>query len=220
MATAYRFGQFLVDRAGYRVLEGDRPVDLTPKLLDLLLHLLDNAGALVTKEDLLEALWPDANVTDNALTQAVSELRQALGDDAASPRFIKTVARRGYRFVAAIETVGAKTPALSAGGDESSVAVLDFTNVTGDEDAAWLSAGIAETVSADLRALGRFRVVDRWRVNEAVRRTTGAMHEVAAALQVRLAVVGSFQRNADRVRNRAELLPILTAKMSPREIAA
>src|SRR3954451_159037 len=103
----FRFGPFLADRVGYRVLRGEEALDLTPKLLDLLLHLLDNAGALVTKEALLDALWPGANVTDNALTQAVSDLRQALGDDAMSPRYIKTVARRGYRFVAAVEPVPA-----------------------------------------------------------------------------------------------------------------
>src|ERR1700730_19176635 len=101
----YRFGPFLVDRTRYRVVRHDAVLDLTPKLLDLLLHLLDNAGALVTKEQLLDALWPAANVTDNALAQAVSELRQALGDDAGTPRFIKTVARRGYRFIAPVAEI-------------------------------------------------------------------------------------------------------------------
>jgi DNA-binding winged helix-turn-helix (wHTH) protein/Tfp pilus assembly protein PilF len=209
--VAYRFGAFLVDRAGYRVLEGDRSVELSPKLLDLLLHLLDNAGELVTKEALLDTLWPGANVTDNALTQAVSELRQALGDEAAAPRFIKTVARRGYRFVAPVETVHAAPSApVAAPADEGSIAVLDFTNVTGDQEVAWLSAGIAETVNADLRALGRFRVVDRWRVSEAVRRTAGALHEIAAALQVRLVVVGSFQSSAGRVRITARVVDVVS----------
>src|SRR4029079_5305261 len=103
--AAYRFGPFLVDRAAYRVLEHGRPLDVTPKLLDLLLHLLDHAGTLVTKEALLDALWPGTSVTDNALAQAVSELRQALGDDAGDPLYIKPVARRGYRFVAPVEPV-------------------------------------------------------------------------------------------------------------------
>ena len=85
----------------------DEVLELTPKLLDLLLHLVDHAGSLVTKEQLLDALWPGANVTDNALAQAVSELREALGDDAATPRFIKTVTRRGYRFIAPVEALTA-----------------------------------------------------------------------------------------------------------------
>ena len=211
--AAYRFGPFVVDRAAYRVLEDGRPVDLTPKLLDLLLHLIENAGNLVTKEALLDALWPGANVTDNALAQAVSELRQALGDEAGDPRFIKTVARRGYRFVAAVEPVTphdepAITEPAGPADDLRSIAVLDFTNVTGDAESAWLSAGIAETVSGDLRALGRFKVVDRWRVTEAARRTGGSLHDVAAALRVRLVVIGNFQRNGERVRITARVVDV------------
>ncbi len=103
----YRFGPFFVDRTRYRVLRAGSDLELTPKLLDLLLYLLDNAGALVTKEQLLDALWANANVTDNALTQAVSELRQALDDDPGSPQYIKTVARRGYRFVAPVDQIAA-----------------------------------------------------------------------------------------------------------------
>lgn len=210
--AAYRFGPFVADRAAYRVLQDGRPLDTTPKLLDLLFYFLDTAGTLVTKEALLGALWPDANVTDNALAQAVSELRQALGDDAGDPRFIKTVARRGYRFIAPVDPVAATNePATDATAsvDHHSLAVLDFTNVTGDPESAWLSAGIAETVSGDLRARGQFRVVDRWRVAEAARRTGGALHDVAAALAVRLVVVGGFQRNADRIRITARVVDVI-----------
>jgi adenylate cyclase len=208
--AAYRFGPFLVDRAGYRVLRGSQPLDFSPKLLDLLLFLLDHAGDLVTKEALLDAIWPDANVTENALTQAISDLRDALGDEPAAPTYIKTVARRGYRFVAPVSPL----PEAASASEESSIpaddslAVLDFTNVTGDEDAAWLSAGIAETVSADLAGLGRFRVVDRFRVIEAARRADSPLRDVAAALRVRLMVLGSFQRNGDRVRITARIVDV------------
>src|SRR5262245_17687602 len=103
--ASYRFGSFTADRVGYQVLRDGKPLDLTPKLLDLLFHLLDHSATLVTKDALLDALWPDANVTENALAQAMSELRDALGDDAGSPTFIKTVARRGYRFIAPVTRV-------------------------------------------------------------------------------------------------------------------
>jgi DNA-binding winged helix-turn-helix (wHTH) protein/Tfp pilus assembly protein PilF len=213
-SPSYRFGPFLADRVRYRVLRGTEALDVTPKLLDLLFHLLDNAGALITKEQLLDALWPSANVTDNALAQAVSELRDALGDDAGAPQFIKTIARRGYRFVAPVEIVTAdpsqpgKAATPTAVSDEHALAVLDFTNVTGDEDSAWLSAGIAETVTADLRALDRFRVVDRWHVMEAARRTDGTLSRVAADLGVRFAVAGSFQRHGDRIRITARVVDV------------
>lgn len=215
----YRFGPFVVDRGRYRVLRGGTALDLTPKLLDLLLHLVDHAGSLVTKEQLLDALWPDANVTDNALAQAVSELREALGDDAASPHFIKTVARRGYRFIAPVEEVTpsseepAKPPAaLPAEPLAASIAVMDFLNVTGDADAAWLSAGIAETVTGDLRTMGRFKVADRARVVDTMRRTDGSLHDVAAALGITFAVVGSYQRYADRVRIMARIVNIASGE--------
>jgi DNA-binding winged helix-turn-helix (wHTH) protein len=215
---SYRFGPFLIDRAGYRALRGAEPVDLTPQLLDLLLHLLDHAGTLVTKEQLLDALWPGANVTENALTQAVSELRDALGDDAGAPRFIKTVARRGYRFIAPVEAVGSPLP---AGGEPAqpvsicetdAIAVMDFVNVTGDPESAWLSAGIAETVTGDLRALDHFRVVDRGRVIEAVRGTDGSLQQVVNALGVPLAVVGSYQRNGRRVRITARVVNVASGE--------
>jgi DNA-binding winged helix-turn-helix (wHTH) protein/tetratricopeptide (TPR) repeat protein len=209
-----RFGPFDVDRAAYRVTRDGRPVDLTPKLLDLLLLLADNAGTLVTKETLLDALWPGANVTDNALTQAVSELRQALGDSASSPQYIKTVARRGYRFVAPIDRestpAAAPVPQTAPERDPAAIAVLDFTNVTGDPESAWLTAGIPETVSNDLRALGRFRIVDRWRVIEATRRTGGHLQEVADALRVRLVAVGSFQTSGDRIRITARIVDVIS----------
>src|SRR5262245_35686175 len=208
MADAFiRFGPFVVDRGGYRVLRDGAALDVTPKLLDLLLYLIDRPATLVTKEELLDALWPDANVTDNALAQAMSELRDALGDDPAEPTFIKTVARKGYRFIGTLE---AAAPAASqpAPDDLPAIAVMDFTNVSNDADSAWLSAGIAETVTGDLRTLGPFRVVDRWIGKDAVSRTDGSVHRVAADVGARLAVVGSYQRAGDRLRITARVVDV------------
>lgn len=222
-AASYRFGPFFVDRTAYCVLKDDDALTLTPKLLDLLFHLLDHSGTLVTKEELLDALWPGANVTDNALAQAMSELRQALGDDAGAPQFIKTVARRGYRFIAAVQTLasgpsdvqpaaGSAAAGHHAPSDDRTIAVMDFVNVTGDADSAWLSAGIAETVTGDLSALGHFRVVDRRRVMEAARRTSGSLQQMAADVGARLAVVGSFQRQADRIRITSRVIDVVSGE--------
>src|SRR6478672_10439912 len=99
----FRFGPFEADRVAYRVTRDRTPIDLTPKLLDLLFYFLDRPGQLVTKEALLDDLWPGANVTENALAQAMSDLREALEDEAADPTFIKTISRRGYRFIAEVQ---------------------------------------------------------------------------------------------------------------------
>jgi DNA-binding winged helix-turn-helix (wHTH) protein/TolB-like protein/tetratricopeptide (TPR) repeat protein len=257
----YRFGDYDADRTAYRVERGGQLVNLTPKLLDLLFCLLDKPGELVTKEALLDTVWPGANVTDNAMAQAVSDLREALGDSAASPTYIKTISRRGYRFIAPVERdaasrsigpggveangprtppgsagandphathlrtgsngpttlpgrVGANGPATAAvgsdtGADGRTLAVPDFANLSGDPDVQWLGAGIAESLSSDLASLAAFRVVDRWRVLEAVRQT-GSVTGAGAAVGARLVVAGSFQRHGPRIRITARLLDLGT----------
>src|SRR6187399_2029271 len=190
---SYHFGPFVADRASYRLLKNGVAIELTPKTLDLLFFLLERPATLVTKEALLDGVWPSANVTENALAQAISDLRDALGDRPSSPIYILTVARRGYRFVAPVEAVDDRRPtsaAVTASPTPKSIAVLDFVNVTGDPDVAWLTAGIAETVTSDLTSLDHFRVIDRWRVVQAAR-SSGAMHTVGAAVGAALMVTGS-----------------------------
>jgi len=209
----YLFGPFRADRTAYRVSKGATALDLTPKLLDLLFYLLERPATLVTKEQLLDAIWPDANVTDNALAQAVSELREALGDSASAPTYIRTVARRGYRFIAPVELEQAPGPGpgrqvAPAIESDRAIAVLDFTNVTGDTDVGWLSAGIAETVSSDLAKLEAFRVVDRWRIRQASTASNGSMHDIGTALGVTLIATGSFQRSGPHLRISARIVDL------------
>jgi DNA-binding winged helix-turn-helix (wHTH) protein/TolB-like protein len=92
----------LLDLQDGAVVRGERAVNLPPKQLEVLRVLVEAAPHLVTREELLDRVWPDRVVGDAALTQTVKELRQALGDDARAPRFIATVARRGYRLVAPV----------------------------------------------------------------------------------------------------------------------
>src|SRR5262245_12045907 len=98
----YRFGEFTVDREQRVLLRNDSPLPLAPKVFDTLLILVDNGGRIVEKEELMSRLWPDTFVEESNLTFNIKELRKALGDNARQPRFIETVARRGYRFVAEI----------------------------------------------------------------------------------------------------------------------
>ena len=79
---------------------GDRAIDLRPKSFEVLRYLVENAGRLVSKDELIQAIWPNVNVADESVARCVSDVRQALNDT--EQRFIKTVPRRGYRFAAAI----------------------------------------------------------------------------------------------------------------------
>jgi len=208
-AASYKFGPFLVDGGAYRLLRDGQNIPLSPKIIDLLLFLAARPSVLVSKDDLFRALWPDVAVTDNALTQAVSELRQALGDDPANPKFVQTVARRGYRFIAPVEAVvpasAAVTPPEPPAPQMPTVAVIDFDNVSRDASLAWLSSGIAETVTNDLRA-ATLRIIDRVRVTEAVTEVGRELAGLRRVLAIDRAVVGSYQRAGDRLRITARII--------------
>lgn len=100
-----RFGPFVLDTSAFRLTRDGVDVSLSPRHIELLGVLASHPAALVTKEQLIATGWPDVAVSDNSLTQVISDLRQALGDSASQPAYIQTVARRGYRFIAPVEPV-------------------------------------------------------------------------------------------------------------------
>ncbi len=138
------FGPFRLDLRAHRLLRQSEPVPLSAHLVDLLALFAVRAGELLTKDALFEAIWPGVFVTDNTLARAVADLRRALGDDPADPRYIQTVARRGYRFVAEVGPAAPEAfPAGSGGGEETyeelrqfvaSVTALERLRVDGLEE--------------------------------------------------------------------------------------
>jgi TolB-like protein/DNA-binding winged helix-turn-helix (wHTH) protein/Tfp pilus assembly protein PilF len=99
----YHFAEFTVDGDQKVLLRNGAPRPLPPKIFDTLLILVENAGRLVGKDELMNQLWPDTFVEEANLTFNIQQLRKSLGDDARQPRFIETVSRRGYRFIAPVE---------------------------------------------------------------------------------------------------------------------
>jgi predicted ATPase/DNA-binding winged helix-turn-helix (wHTH) protein len=102
------FGPFRLDRRNARLLCDQAPVALTPKAFDVLTHLASRPNQLVTKQDLLSTIWPDVIVSDASVKVCILEIRKALGDGSKSPRYIQTVHRRGYRFIAEARTPAAR----------------------------------------------------------------------------------------------------------------
>ena len=98
--TLFLFDDVRVDTAAFRVERGGRAVALEPKAFDLLVLLLERQGQVVSKQEILDAVWSRTAVTDNAMTRIVAHLRKALGDDARDSRYIETVPTRGYRWLA------------------------------------------------------------------------------------------------------------------------
>jgi eukaryotic-like serine/threonine-protein kinase len=105
------FGPFLYDRGNRLLHHGDQELALPPRVLAVLDLLVSKAGEIVPKQDLIESVWKDAFVTDTSLAEAVSVLRQALGDDPQAPTYVQTIHRRGYRFVAPVTVTVAAPPA-------------------------------------------------------------------------------------------------------------
>ena len=224
MKPSYRFEPFFLDGRAYRLTRGETPLDLPPKVLDLLFLLAARPGALLTKEDIFDALWPGISVTDNAITQVVSDLRQALGDSPSSPAFVQTVPRRGYRFIATVSVIGdaahesapasppsaaspsaaPASPRNSDGPAPRAIAVMEFTNLSGEESLNWLTAGIAETMTHDLRAVKDLAVIDRVTAGQAERLGAGGMPAPD------LLVVGSVQRAGERLRITARVVDAST----------
>src|SRR5690348_15383653 len=100
--VAYEFGLFLLTPAEKRLVRNGKVVPLAPKVFDTLELLVRNQGRLVEKDELLRTLWPHRIVEEVALAHNVSRLRKVLGDPPEDPRYIETVPKRGYRFIAAV----------------------------------------------------------------------------------------------------------------------
>jgi DNA-binding winged helix-turn-helix (wHTH) protein len=101
----FRFDRFLLDPADRQLRRDEAPVELNARYLDALALLVREQGKLVSKDRFLDEVWQGVPVTDEALTQCIRTLRRQLGDDAARPRFIETVPKHGYRFIAPVEWI-------------------------------------------------------------------------------------------------------------------
>ena len=116
-----QFGNFMLDPADRQLRRGGEPVELNSRYFDALALLLAERGRLVSKDRFLDEVWRGVPVTDEALTQCIKTLRRQLGDDAANPRFIETVPKHGYRFIAPVESEGVDRP-----GDRQPLPVREF----------------------------------------------------------------------------------------------
>ena len=128
-ANIYEFGEFRLDTAKrlLRRLDGT-PVPLTPRVFETLLYMVEHHDAVLDKERIMEAVWPDSIVEENNLAQAISKLRQVFGETPGSHSYIVTVPGRGYRFVAGVNKRNGDTGFYSAPG------IYDPANAASEAD--------------------------------------------------------------------------------------
>ena len=160
------FNRYVLDLTrGCLLLDSDE-ITLRPKTFAVLQFLAENAGRLVSKDELFTAVWPDVAVTDDALVQSIGELRRALGED--GPRLIKTVPRRGYRFKSSVSVDpphGAPRPAVSPSDDIHSPRLGGFQVAKGATLYNWRGRSLLVLAVVGLLAAGR--TVDRPRLGVA-----------------------------------------------------
>ena len=174
--NSYHFGPYLLNGRESLLLRDGSPVALTPKVFDTLVVLVRNSGHLVEKEDLMKEVWPETIVEESNLTQNIFTLRRILGEGDKGAKYIETVPRRGYRFVAPVKEVPESEPALlrpfkkhqrSSRALEFShqeaevLAVLPFVNAGEDANMEYLSDGITVSVINSLSQLPMLRVMSR-----------------------------------------------------------
>src|ERR1044072_7917477 len=163
----YEFGPYQLDPGKRTLTREGEGIALTPKATEILIALVKHAGQLVEKDELLKEVWPDTFVEEANLSQNIFLLRRALGDDRAEPRYIETVAKRGYRFLAAVRAVppvgnaGAGGALTELASTSPVVAVLPFLNNTGDPDLEYLADGITRNVINNLSRITELRVMSR-----------------------------------------------------------
>jgi len=148
---SFRFERFFLDPGDRQLRRDDAPVELNARYLDALVLLVREHGKLVSKDRFLEEVWRGVPVTDEALTQCIKTLRRQLGDDAARPRFIETVPKHGYRFIAAVEWIGddddaLKSLPLDGGGGRFAEPPYDWRRFLLLGGAGTIGAGVAGIV--------------------------------------------------------------------------
>jgi TolB-like protein/Flp pilus assembly protein TadD len=207
-SAVVRFASFELDCRSRELREGERCVRLQEQPFEILRLMLERAGEVVTRDELRRRLWPDGTFVDfdHSLNAAIKRLRAALGDDADRPRFVETVPRRGYRFIARVAGDGpAATPEAPA--PRPRLAVLPFVNLSDDGAQEYFSDGLTEEMIAQLGSLcrGRLGVLARWS-SMVFKGSLQSAREVGEALRADYLLEGSVRREGARVRITARLL--------------
>jgi TolB-like protein/DNA-binding winged helix-turn-helix (wHTH) protein/Tfp pilus assembly protein PilF len=193
------FGSFTLDLARRRLLRGTREVKLRPRSFDVFHYLVDNRGRLVTKAELMAAVWPDVIVTDDSVVQCLIDIRKALGDDAR--RIVKTVPRRGYVFDAV------PRPPSVPSGEMPVIAVLPFTPIGATGEGAYLGLGLTDNLITRLSNVKRLVV----RPTSAVRRYADSDQDTVAIgreLGADSVLEGTVQRVGQRIRVTVQLVSV------------
>ena len=213
----YIFEDYVLNINRRELRRGTKPVALEPQVFDFLVYLIANRERVVSKDDLIAAVWSGRIVSELAISSRITDVRKAIGDNGDDQRLIKTVSRKGIRFVGTVREqeesggvvdvwAGAKQPHPSvAYPHKPSIAVLPFTNMSNDPEQEYFSEGITEDVITDLSKISGLHVVARNTVFTYKGKPI-KVQQVAQELGVRFVLEGSVRKAGSRVRVTGQLI--------------
>jgi TolB-like protein len=218
----FLFDNHRLDTDRRELRRGIEPVAVEPQVFDLLVYLVENRDHVVSKDDLIAAVWGGRIVSDSTLTSRINAARRALGDSGEDQKLIRTIARKGLRFVGDVQMQpNGPLPAADPPPDEAelrpalpppdrpAIAVLPFVNMSGDPEQEYFSDGISEDIITALSKLRWFFVIAR---NSSFTYKGKAVHmkQVAEELGVGYVVEGSVRKGGERVRITVQLNDVAT----------
>jgi TolB-like protein len=196
------FGDHRLDIERRELRRGGELIDLEPKVFDLLSFLVQHRNRVVSKDDLLQAVWGGRIVSESALTTRINAVRRALGDDGTAQRLVRTFTRKGIRFVGEVTELPDQIAPIS---DRPSIAVLPFENMSADPDQEYFVDGMVEEIITALSRFPRLVVIAR---NSTFRYKGRAVdvRQVGREPGVRYVLEGSVRKAANRVRIAGQLI--------------
>jgi adenylate cyclase len=208
-SAVYEFGPFRLEVGEHRLMREGRSIQLTGKAFDTLRFLVERHGTLVSKRELMNAVWPETAVEENNLDRNISIVRKALGEKATGAQYIETVPRVGYRFV------GRLSDAITGMADDSqfptedafAIAVLPFADMSPSRDQDYFCEGLAEELINALTHVDGLRVVSRTASFQF--RDSGAdVQDVGRKLGAGTLLEGSVRKAGDRLRVTVQLIEV------------
>jgi TolB-like protein len=222
----FLFSEYMLDTDRRELCRGPDPVALEPQVFDLLVYLLENHDRVVSKDDLIAAIWEGRIVSESTLTSRINAARKAIGDSGRDQKLIRTISRKGFRFVGSVQSQHVSSDPPENSGfeadhareaprpvlsplDRPAIAVLPFTNMSGEPEQEYFSEGISEDIITALSKLRWFYVIARNSSfiykGKAVR-----IKAVGEELGVGYVLEGSVRKEGNRVRITAQLIDVAT----------
>src|SRR3954471_19247512 len=220
----FRFEDYVLDPERRELTRGAEPVAIGPQVFDLLLHLVRNREHVVSKDELLDGVWDGRIVSESTLTSHINAARKALADNGQEQRLIRTVARKGFRFVGdvgQIEKPDSSFPATTAPPslstpadalplpDRPSIAALPFVNLSGDAEQEYFTDGVVEDIISALSRIRWLFVIAR-NSSFTYKGRAVDVKQVGRELGVRYVLEGSVRKAANRVRITGQLIDATT----------